>query len=134
MTIAAIVKLRGGTILRTGPGGDVSITPHRPLIERLRDTEVPLAGALENMHGAIGHALAMLTGHGTPVTDLTGGNDSRALAAALLSHGHPFVSTVTGPDDRPLYHRVRDRSHAHMIYFGSPEEPRSLGGTDERII
>lgn len=94
-----VFKLRGGTILRTGPGGDVSITPHRPLIERLRDTEVPLAGALENMHGAIGQALARLTGHGTPVTDLTGGNDSRALAAALLSHGHPFVSTVTGPDD-----------------------------------
>ena len=99
-------KLRGGEILKIPPGGlAVQLVAHRPLLQALQHVDTSLADAVPAMHRCTSESIAMLARHGGRggdfrdlpwVADLTGGNDSRALMAALLSNHIPVVSTVTG--------------------------------------
>lgn len=94
-----IRKLRGSQILVLDRDGSKTIESHRPLLALLRGPARDLDASISAMHRSIGSVLARVTTSGKPIVDVTGGNDSRALAAAMVSHGHPFTSTVTGPDE-----------------------------------
>lgn len=106
-----VKKVRSGEILNIDTHQTkIDLLRHRPLLQALNEVStynrdpIPevfnaIGGVLENLHssGGRGQEYRKLPW----ATDLTGGNDSRALMAAILSQGINVASTVTGPDDDP---------------------------------
>lgn len=102
----SVRKLRGSQILHVSADGRKPVLiQHRPLLAGLGQVDVTLDLAVPAVYDAISKSISMLARHGGRgavfqelpwVADLTGGNDSRALMAALLSNRVPVVSTVTG--------------------------------------
>ena len=95
-----VQKLRGSQILLIDRNGRTALEPHRPLLSLLHEPVRGLEASVAELHRAIGSVLSRLTTSGRPIVDVTGGNDSRALAAAMVAHGHRFTSTVTGSPDQ----------------------------------
>lgn len=104
-----VEKLRGGRILLIDTAApQAGQHPHRPLLTDLRSVDAGLGDALRDIDAAFAVVLPRIeafTGSGQERTganwaaDLTGGNDSRALMAALLRHRVPVSATVSGDPD-----------------------------------
>lgn len=102
-------KLRGGSVLSIDPvTGRAGLQPHRPLLRDLQSVDVPLDAAVRSIDEAFGQVLHRISAHPGSgpdraaarwAADLTGGNDSRALMAALLRHRVPVAATVSGDED-----------------------------------
>jgi len=99
-------KLRGGSLLLVDTAtARTSLHPHRPLLAELRSVDVGLDDAVRGIDVAFGDVLGHIASHAGSgperagarwAADLTGGNDSRALMAALLRHAVPVAATVSG--------------------------------------
>jgi len=68
----------------------------------VRPESLDLAEAVEQTHHALVSVLkALPSGAKPPVSDLTGGYDSRFLLSGLVEAEHPFTTTVSGTADHP---------------------------------
>lgn len=104
-------KLRAAHLLQVDCSRPkVSLIPHRPLLDILNGITGYQADPLPAVFDAMSHALITLQNHGGRgaefrdlqwVADLTGGNDSRALVAAIVANHIKVASTVSGSSDDP---------------------------------
>jgi hypothetical protein len=102
-------KLRGGQILNVSERGRrIALLSQRPLLQAMRQADTPLEKAVPALYATMSKTIELLSRHGGRgpsfrhlpwAADLTGGNDSRALMAVLLSKRTPVVATVSGAPD-----------------------------------
>lgn len=103
---------------------------HRPLVGTLSALVDYPGDPVADVHAGLGSVLDVLDSFGARgqqdrhlpwAVDLTGGNDSRALMAAIVARKINAASTVTGPEDDPDV-RISE-SLAHVL--GIPQYTRS---------
>jgi hypothetical protein len=104
-----VQKLRGGSMLVIDtPTARTTLRAHRPLLAELSSIDAGLDDAVRGIDAAFADVLGRVAAHPGSgperagarwAADLTGGNDSRALMAALLRHGVPVAATVSGDAD-----------------------------------
>ena len=110
-TWAEVRKLRGGQILKINLRNPrAELITHRPLLyalDAIRDYAVDPVPALFDSISEVLRTIDRAGGRGREfrqlpwVSDLTGGNDSRALVAAIVANHIQVASTVSGPPDDP---------------------------------
>lgn len=104
-------KLRAANLLQIDcRHPKVSLLHHRPLLDILNGITGYQSDPLPALFKSISDVLQMLQSHGGRgtefrdlpwVADLTGGNDSRALMAAIVANHINVASTVSGPPNEP---------------------------------
>ncbi len=102
-------KLRGECILSMDIASRrLTMRRHRPLLAELQNVDRDLEASVSGLGGALETVLRRLRRYGNEgsgaderpwAADLTGGNDSRALMAALLHNRVDVAATVSGADD-----------------------------------
>lgn len=102
-------KLRGESILSMNIASrQLTLRRHRPLLAELQNVQQTLESSVSGLDTALEavlHRLGRYAEHDAGAVkrpwaaDLTGGNDSRALMAALLHHRIDVVATVSGADN-----------------------------------
>ncbi len=128
---ASIISFSGGTEVRRTLYWDVArLSPESLSAEAAREA---LWQALVSAADKVGNQFGKL------VCDLTGGYDSRAIAAAFLGAGKHFATTVSGPEDsadvavsRGLA-RTLDLEHLHNVRadsFAAADLKEALDLTD----
>jgi hypothetical protein len=108
---SSVRKLRSGQILKTNLGNPrIELIGHRPLLSALDAIRDYTAQPATDLFDSISAVLLMLEREGgrgrefcgVPwAADLTGGNDSRALMAAIVANHIHIASTVSGPPSDP---------------------------------
>lgn len=108
---ADVKKLRGGQILKIhAQNSQVELIGHRPLLTELNDIHGYAANPVPALFDAVSDVLQTIDGIGGRgpefrqlpwIADLTGGNDSRALMAAIVANHINVASTVSGPSTDP---------------------------------
>lgn len=108
---ASVKKLRAGQILKIDLQNlRAELIAHRPLLIALDDIHVYDANPVPALFDAISSALQTIDREGGRgrefrdlpwAADLTGGNDSRALMAAIMANHIHTASTVSGPPIEP---------------------------------
>ena len=106
-----VKKLRAGLVLNVDTNrSQIELIEHRPILKTLSSIQTYESNPLPRVFDSIGGALEMLHrsgGRGQEycdlpwAADLTGGNDSRALMAAIIAKQINTASTVTGPASEP---------------------------------
>jgi hypothetical protein len=108
---SSVRKLRSNQILKINLGNPrIELIGHRPLLAALDDIQDYTAQPATGLFDSISSVLLMLDregGRGSEfrgapwAADLTGGNDSRALMAAIVANHIHVASTVSGPLSDP---------------------------------